>query len=586
MLNSARQSFLVRLISLLFFILCFVVAFFKEWEDIFGWRYSEIPPKPEEIIHSYNILVVNLRWFGWLALAWLLIVSAQVFFPIDRAREWLLTAFYFLMHIFGLHGMAACVRNGEIAAEPDELKRQRPGAIMVDFNSALVLEQQVVNVLPRLAALILRGIARVFGAHLPAVRVRGAGLTFTLPDERIHGANDLTHDPGSDDPNWVERIVGVVDLRPQFRSSSLKPHKQSKRLGTTISAYTRDGVEVKTDISVVATIGQKAVPHFPVSVIYNGEQHPRNIRVISFKRVSPRTDLYRVQSIEDSLDPVDQLEIHQQFQTLTNWVAYKAPPDHPRLPDFNPERVFSAAFARARHHMGLQSTDEIVPWVELPVHVAIDFFREWISRFNYDELYQPDGDGKLPVNWIRNRLATQMRNSGVLSYRPVKHVDGRCLKPGEKYRAASLQTIPPLNAIMLHQSKILRDRGIRVITAGFGSLSVDNNIYRQRFDHWRAYWDQETILKEAGYDYRIQVTQARTRARVLAEQEFSQILSEIYRANANSKEILTFRVLQALEEAATNPKTRELLPEDTFSVLRSLHDWVLPGDGGNPAAPQ
>jgi hypothetical protein len=72
----------------------------------------------------------------------------------------------------------------------------------------------------------------------------------------------------------------------------------------------------------------------------------------------------------------------------------------------------------------------------------------------------------------------------------------------------------------------------------------------------------------------------RTHARIQAQQEFVQSLCQIYKSNATSREILALRVLQALESAASDPKTRQLLPEDTFSMLRSIHDWLLPEDMG------
>jgi hypothetical protein len=147
-----------------------------------------------------------------------------------------------------------------------------------------------------------------------------------------------------------------------------------------------------------------------------------------------------------------------------------------------------------------------------------------------------------------------------------------------KYLVSDLLSLPSDGAFELKNSKVLRDRGIRVIASGFGDLVVDERIYKQRLDNWRALWDQETDIMEAGLEW--ESMRARTRARIQAQQEFVQSLTQIYQTNANSKEILALRVLQALEAAAADPKTRQLLPEDTFSMLRSIHDWLLPQDMG------
>jgi hypothetical protein len=184
----------------------------------------------------------------------------------------------------------------------------------------------------------------------------------------------------------------------------------------------------------------------------------------------------------------------------------------------------------------------------------------------------------MKVNEIRGELASTMRNSGLLSFRPVYHRAGLSLEKGTKYSATDLLTIPYQTSYPLQTPQVLRDRGIRVIACGFGDLVVGEKIYRQRLDNWRAGWDQETEILEAGLDW--ESTRVRTRARIQAQQEFIKSLSQIYQSNGNSKEILALRVLQALEMAATDPKTRRLLPEDTFSMLQSIHNWLLPQDMG------
>jgi hypothetical protein len=35
-------------------------------------------------------------------------------------------------------------------------------------------------------------------------------------------------------------------------------------------------------------------------------------------------------------------------------------------------------------------------------------------------------------------------------------------------------------------------------------------------------------------------------------------------------------MLQALEEAATDPKTRQMLPKETIELLGKLRTWMLP----------
>jgi hypothetical protein len=587
-----RQRNLLRIIPWIPFAL-FLVSFrqeivvFMKWikwgKDLDVFVRSLIwgqPPIPSDVSHAFTTLIVNIGCFVVLFFVWLLFVANQTIFPVTKLREVILTAIYLILHLLGLHGMAAYVRNGKIKAYVHELQRTWPGVVLVDFNSAVAVEQIVLRPgLLRMFKMLFRRLATLLRFNLPPVRIQGAGLIFALPDERIHGVNDLeTHPVASSNDSWMNDILGVVDLRTQFRISARQPHPQSKRLGTSVFAYTRDGIEVKTNIWVLATLGHDPVPYFPLNVTYIGDQHPRNLRVVKFKKISERAGLYRVESITDELDLEDRLEIHQQWQAITTWEPYTGSPRPPITPVFNPSRVFAAVFARARHPRGLDGIDEIVPWIDLPVHVAVDLFREIISHYNYDELYRSDAGGDLVVNRVRGKLAAAMRNSGLLSYRPIFHCSGHCLEEGRMYSADALLTVHPSNAFVLHTPRVLRDRGIRVIASGFGDLVVDERIYKQRMDHWRAAWDQETEIVEAGLEW--ESIRHRTRARIHAQQEFVQRLSGIYQSNGNSREILALRVLQALEMAAADPKTRQLLPEDTFSMLRSIHDWLLPQDMG------
>jgi hypothetical protein len=571
-----RRRNLLRIIPWILFVL-FLLSFRKEIDTFVKWLRWGYQPMPGDVAQAFKILYWNTGAFAFLFLFWLWIVSNRTFFPVSRLREVLCTSMFLIFHLLGMHGMAAYVRNGKIKAYVDELQRTRPGVVLVDFNSAVAVEQIVLRpgLLRRLNTAI-RWLITLFGFHLPPVRVHGAGLMFTFADERIHGVNDLESHPVSNHDSWMNDILGVVDLRTQFRISARQPHPLSKRLGTSVLAYTRDGIEVKTNIWVLATIGHDPVPYFPVNVTYVGDQRPENLQVVRLN--SNSTGFYRVESLSNELDPEDCLEIHEQWQTVTGWSSYDVSPRSPLLPSFDPNRVFAAIYARARYPHGLKGADEIVPWIDLPIHVTVDLFREIISHYNYNELYEFDANGAMRVNEVRGKLAAAMRSSGLLSCRPVFHRSGARLEEGMRYSAAALLTVPPANAFLLQTSKVLRDRGIRILASGFGDLVVDERIYKQRMDNWRAEWDKETEIAEARLE--MNSLRVRSRARIDAQQDFVRRLSEIYQANENSKEILTLRVLQALETAATDPQTRQLLPEDTFSMLKNIHDWLLPQDMG------
>jgi hypothetical protein len=557
----------------------------KWGEDIgpfVNWLVWGREPIPDLLIRrAFAILFFNFVAFSTLAVIWLFMIADQAVLPITRPLQVLVAAIYLVFHFLGFHGMAAYVRNGKIKAWVEELQLTWPGVVVVDYNSAIALEKIILPPgIIRTAMLVIRWFAGLFGLNTSGTYIQGAGVIFTLPDERIHGANDLIGHPEVSDPLiWMSEILGVVDLRNQFRMSARQPHPLSKRLGSAVYAYTRDGIEVKTNIAVIATLGQDPLPYFPLHVTYVGDQNPGNLRVVKFKTVAANPPIYEVESLTDDLDLQDRLEMDQEIKILLQsgprWESYSNPPPAPMLPSFNARRVFDAIYARARHYQGLAGADEIVPWADLPVHVAIDLFREIISRYNYDEIIDVGGN-RGRVGEIRAKLGAAVRNSGLISYRPVFHYDGKVLKKGELYTATVLVTIPASSALLLENSKVLRDCGIRIIMSGFGDLGVDERIYKQRLDRWLADWERETQLKEVQQEW--EALRIRTQVRTQVQQEFVEELAQVYRANGNSKEILALRVLQALEAAVADPKTRQLLPEDTITMLRSIHDWILPED--------
>ena len=565
----------------------FIALLISFWQELtifprwfLRWFFTDENGPPPDFASSLPVFLIVVLSFLIFFFFWLRMVSYQAIFPVTGWSQGVITAIYLLLHLIGKHGVAAYVRNGRIKAYVEELDLRRPGAVVVDFNSAIAVEQMVLpRSLRRMLTDLARGLMSFVGIRLPAIRIRSAGLTFLLPDERVHGANDLfSHPVMTEDHSWMERILGVVDLRNQFRTSGGKPHPLSKRLGAPILAYTRDGIEVKTNVWVQASIGQDLIPCFPLAVAYIGDPQPDNLRLVSLQVLDGQPGKCRVESLTNDLDEADRFEIHQQWQRVQTWEPYQAPPSPGLLPDFDANRVFAAVYGRARHHRGLGGADEIVPWVDLPIHMSADFFREIISRYNYDEIYRPRPDGSIGLRDIRTRLGSEVRNSGLLAFQPVFHRGGSSLQAGGEYPISDLLTVSTNNAFLLQNSKVLRDRGVRVIGTGFSDLIVDEAIHRQRLDHWRAGWDQETEIVEAGLE--LDSSKNRTRARIQAQQEFVECLAQIYQSGPNSKEILALRVLQALEAAATDPTTRQLLPEDTFSMLRSIHDWLLPQDMG------
>jgi hypothetical protein len=100
-------------------------------------------------------------------------------------------------------------------------------------------------------------------------------------------------------------------------------------------------------------------------------------------------------------------------------------------------------------------------------------------------------------------------------------------------------------------------------------------VRKQRFDTWQAQWQKESDLIRA--ESELELMHIRNRARAQAQEEMTIALSQILENTENSQEVMAIRIFQALETAATDPSTRQLLPGETIDMLRSLRHWLLPG---------
>ena len=278
----------------------------------------------------------------------------------------------------------------------------------------------------------------------------------------------------------------------------------------------------------------------------------------------------RIRSLRDELDEDDCAEIHDYFKSRIEVARYYPLPLGPREPTFDERRVFAAVYAQARMQKG-----DILPWSELPTRVAVDFFREFLSHLNFDQLYSRDAEGELGVDFLRMQLQNRMRNNGMLSYRLLLHRNECPLTPGEVYERRHL-VVTPVQA--LQTPKVLRERGIQIIRSGFGELIPDNEVYRQLLAKWRADWELDTMNADAVSDLEARRIYSLTRAET--QQEIMRTLSLSLGGAANSGTADAIRILQALETIAADGETRRLLPADTISVLGIIHSLLLPGDIG------
>ena len=492
-----------------------------------------IPPTSWKSIWvlSYNLLL----GFGLVFFFWLFMLAGQAVLPVQGFVDTYRAAFHLLLFMLHMHGPAVFIKDGKNNSTKEDEQRKGPGVAVVDFNSAIVLEARVPPPgIGRLIDTVVQTLMVMLGLNdqMAGTRAAGPGIVFMTEHEKIRG---------------------TVDLRTQFRGIP------------GITAYTRDGIEVKSRIFSSFTVGQDADI---VQVTYDGDPRPENLRVITLEKL-PEKKL-RLTGMSDELDANDRDEIHHYihvWQRGNAKLSYKQPPE-PET-GYNPDRVFASVFSEAR-----DSQDKLIPWSDLPVRVAAGFFREMMSQVNYDQLYNVGATENFPIPAYKAKLRNLMRNNGLLSYRLVFHKSDQPLQKRIVYSESDL-IISEVRHLAF--PKMLRDRGIKVITAGFGDIqAVNEQLYQRRLQAWRATWQRETDI--IGATRELEAARLRNHARAQAQQELLVSLNDILQNQTISREVMAVRILQALENLAAETKTKDILPGGTLDILKSTRDWLMPGD--------
>ncbi len=486
-------------------------------------------PPAEELLRQALFIAFNL--IGCFGLAYLLvyILSGSVIPLAPGMERWeMFRRFY--RYLRGWRFPVLQVREAKL--EPD-LPVERPangGVALGGLSSAIVLEQQR---LPKFA-------------KFPLTRVRGTGIVFIDPSEKLRS---------------------LVSLRKQRRCSQQ------------VLAYTSDGIEVKTDLSVTFTIGQ---PASVVKVAYQGEPYYYNLRVL---KVDPLTS--KITAIVDELEEDDKRAIHEYAQRFLTFLDHSArlEPEEltSELPPFqvDEERIKSAVYYFARNTYD----GNIEQWSDLPMQVAVETFRHLIAQKRFDDLYLADQvdvfafrdepPGKFPLlTEVKPEFFRRMRYRGVVSYQFVHHLKGRLPIEGLRldnraFRVSPVQALPPASGT----SMVLRERGIKIIEADFSEVvPTDEKITVRRMENWRARWQQQIELFRK--DLEQQAAKIRDEARAAKLNEMIRKLLAYLEQGDYTGDPLLQQIVQTLEEILDASTTRKLTPEDTIRLVNTLQTRV------------
>ena len=509
---------------------------------------------PSEARRSVLIIVFNIFiGFGFTFFLWTFLVSSKALLPVSNLQEVLRTTYHLLLHIFKLHGQAVFIDGGVQKITIEDINAKGPGVVVADYNSAVVLEEAIQP--PGLVRYILDLFLQV--ANLSGLsdsydspRAKGTGIVFT---------------------RWNERIRGSADLRKQTRFQK------------NVFCFTKEGIEMKANgLFVVFSLGQAPQT---LQLAYQGErkeEHLQPVRVTTTRDGNIRIDGVSPEELDDAdrsrIDQeISEWSMDQHLNNLNRQPFTILPEDDPTpQATFDPERVYSAISSTALEEESEQ------PWHTLPIKIAVDIFREILSNYNIDELYDVLSDDPLsyPMGKIREKFSLRVRNTGILSYRLITHARWQPLVDGV-YNPGELRCSPVYN-MPITPYKLLRERGIKVIAAGLLELIPPDSVLEQRLESWGVPWAAETEVQLAHYQLEIQraFKQAYMDARLELHEEFERLLAnQEAQSGLPIVEIQAMQVLDALETLVTDKETRKYLSNESINMMREIHGLTLPKDG-------
>lgn len=445
------------------------------------------------------------------------------------------------------HGPAIFVRDGKIIGDLEETNKNRPGVAFLDLRSAMILDKF---------------------EHVEDDDDDGDRLTepqkvhFSLLQSKPYAARIRAVGPGLTFIEKHEKIKGTLDLRPQSRARD------------NVTGDTRDGIRVKTSVNAVFSLGQPP----DILDVYLGEDG-QTIYTIEWDK-NPAPGEKTIKNLTRDLSFEDEAEILRFIQDNPNPATVTSDLPAEKYPfAFDPLRAEQAIYSVA--NLSTESREKT--WCDWAQDVTAEEFRILLSQKPYLSLYHLDNPDFTPMKEIKDELKKRVRNKGVLAFRVIRRQNHAALNMGDSIPESKLVMYPPRT---LTSPKVLRDRGIKIIHAGFGELEpLEENVRKQFQRAWLAEKKKEDAIKSA--DTRLEEERIKNFARLRTARMKNHQFAKLLEKQEYPREALAILIFQELEAAAANPKTRSLLPENTLEIMNSIGQLLMQtqnDDRGKPTS--
>ena len=210
-------------------------------------------------------------------------------------------------------------------------------------------------------------------------------------------------------------------------------------------------------------------------------------------------------------------------------------PPYTRDPQRIAQAVYSQGSTPGSPKEDLAQTPSRDEWTDIPTRVAGGIIRNMLAQVNYDTLYSlKDPREFYLVERFKPSFIQRLKYQGVISYQFIYRRGGLPPSKGDRIETPVFR-ISPVQS--LRNSKPLRDRGIMVIHAGISKLKpTDPAVMQQRFENWRARWQQEADMVKAEGELEVMriISQARAEKRARNDPEAFECAQDVQLSGRSS----------------------------------------------------
>ena len=206
------------------------------------------------------------------------------------------------------------------------------------------------------------------------------------------------------------------------------------------------------------------------------------------------------------------------FRVRQELVDLPGPEPYP----YDKEAIFHICYSQS-----IDAYNRLRDWAEQVTPRAVALLENELGRFTLDELSTPNTPGAGPLDAIKARILQALQRD-------------------------------------------LDASGIEVLVVGVDQLKLPPAVIEQRIRTWQADWQRRITLQQAAGDAEAvrRIKKARARAQIEILENITQNIDAVRRAgDADLSNIITLRMIEALEEALSNASLQALIPQQIMKNL-------------------